>query len=195
VVSCAIAMLLVIGLFPRTLRAGGRGNSTYDGTIDFGAQVIEGTAPCLAVDGKIASGAFFDDLKRVKVGGRFEFTKHGRAVTEYPGSLTTSILIVDQPCESELPDLDFSIFHGNTYGLRFEVHWKDGMQLRSAALSPVVARCTSYSGIHAASLELKASSILCQLTVDSQGVSLDNHLIVSIFSTDGKRLTRLSARP
>jgi hypothetical protein len=31
--------------------------------------------------------------------------------------------------------------------------------------------------------------------VDSKGVPLGDHLIVSIFAPDGRRLTRLSARP
>jgi hypothetical protein len=39
------------------------------------------------------------------------------------------------------------------------------------------------------------SSLLCQLTVESKGIPLGEHLIVSVFAPDGKRLTRLSARP
>jgi hypothetical protein len=190
-----ILAILAIGIFPLAATAGGKGDPTYDGTVDFGAQVLQLDDGCLAVDGKITSGEFFDDLKRVEVGRQFEFRKHGRAVKQYPDSLTTSILIAGGQCESSLSNSASSIFHGNSFALRFQVDWKDGMQMRPAALSPVAAHCTSYSSIHAPGQELTAPSILCQLTVDSKGVPLGDHLIVSIFASDGKRLTRLSARP
>jgi hypothetical protein len=188
-------VILLVGAFPMAARAGGKGNAAYDGTVDFGAQVVQLDDGCVAVDGQITSGAFFDDLTRVEVGRQFEFRKHGRAVTEYPDSLTTSILIAGGQCESTLSNSDSAILHGNSYALKFQVEWKDGMQLRPAALSPAAARCTGYSRIHAPGQEIAAPSILCQLTVDSKGVPLGDHLIVSIFAPDGKRLTRLSARP
>jgi hypothetical protein len=143
----------------------------------------------------MTSGAFFDDLTRVEVGRQFEFRKHGRVVTEYPDLLTTSILIAGGQCESTFSNSAASIFQGDSYAVRFQVEWKDGMQLRPAALSPVAAHCTGYSRIQVPGQELTRPSILCQLTVASKGVPLGDHLIVSIFAPDGKRLTRLSARP
>jgi hypothetical protein len=188
-------LLLVIGALPTASKAGGNGSAAYDGTVDFGPQVIQLDDGCLAVDGKMASGAFFEDLKRIEIGRQFEFRKHGRAVREYPDSLTTSILIAGGQCESALPNSDSSVFQGNAYTLRFQVDWKEGMQLRPAALSSVAARCTGYSPIKAPGHELASAAVLCQLTVNSRGVPLGDHLIVSIFSVDGRRLTRLSARP
>ena len=38
-------------------------------------------------------------------------------------------------------------------------------------------------------------SVICQLTVESKGVPLADRLIASIFSADGRPLTRLSAAP
>jgi hypothetical protein len=192
---CGVLLLLVIGALPTPTQAGGNGSAAYDGTVDFGPQVIELDDGCLAVDGHMDSGAFFEDLKRIEIGRQFEFRKHGRAVSEYPDSLTTSILIAGGHCESALSNSDSSVFQGNAYALRFQVDWKEGMQLRPAALSPVAARCTGYSPINAPGHELASAAVLCQLTVDSKGVPLGDHLIVSIFSVDGRRLTRLSARP
>jgi hypothetical protein len=190
-----VLALLVIGALPLAARAGGNGSAAYDGTVDFGAQLIQSDDGCLAVDGKLASGAFFEDLKRVEIGHQFEFRKHGRAVREYPDSLTTSILISGGHCVSAVSNPEPSVFQGQTYRLRFQVDWKEGMVLRPAALSPVAARCTGYSPIKATGHELASAAVLCQLTVDSKGVPLGDHLIVSIFSGDGRRLTRLSARP
>jgi hypothetical protein len=190
-----ILALLVIGALPMAAKAGGNGSAAYDGTVNFGAQVIQLDDGCLAVDGKMTSGAFFEDLKRVEIGRQFEFRKRGRAVREYPDSLTTSILIAGGQCESALSNPDSAVFQGHDYSLRFQVDWKDGMQLRPAALSPVAAHCTGYSPIKAPGQGQATPVVLCQLTIDSKGVPLGDHLIVSIFSVDGKQLTRLSARP
>jgi hypothetical protein len=190
-----ILVLLVIGALPTAAKAGGNGSAAYEGTVDFGAQVIQLDDGCLAVDGKMTSGAFFEDLKRIEIGRQFEFRKHGRAVKEYPDSLTTSILIAGGHCESTSSNPGSPVFQGNDYTLRFQVDWKEGMQLRPAALSPVAAHCTGYSPIKQPGQDHANQVVLCQLTVDSKGVPLGDHLIVSIFSVDGKRLTRLSARP
>jgi hypothetical protein len=192
---CKLAAIFLLGIFPVAASAGGNGNAVYDGTIQFGPQVVQLGDGCAAVDGGIASGAFFDDLKRVEVGRQFEFTKHGHAVKEYPDSLSTSILIVGGPCESTLSNPASLIFQGKSYALRFQVDWKDGMQLRPATLSPVSARCTGYSSIQSGDRRSAVASLLCQLTVASRGVPLGDHLIVSIFAPDGTRVARLSARP
>jgi hypothetical protein len=190
-----IWLLLMIGALPITAKAGSKGSAAYDGAVDFGPQVIQLDDGCLAVDGKMTSGAFFEDLKRIEIGRQFQFKKDGRAVSEYPDSLTTTILIAGGHCEPAVSNPGSLIFQGNAYTLRFQVDWKEGMQMRPAALSPVEAHCTGYSPIQAPGQELASAAILCQLTVDSKGVPLGDHLIVSIFSVDGKRLTRLSARP
>jgi hypothetical protein len=185
----------LLAVFPIAVSAAGNGTAAYDGRVDFGSQVVRLDDGCVTVDGKISSGAFFDDLKRVEVGRQFEFTKHGRPVREYPASLTTSILIANGPCQSPASKLASSMFEGKSYALKFQVDWKEGMQLRPAALSPVEAHCTGYSAIGSAAQQAAVSSILCQLTVASKGVPLGDHLIVSIFGPDGTRVTRLSARP
>jgi len=190
-----IFLILISGMFPIAGNARGKSNPTYDGRVNFGAQLLQVDDRCLALDGKITSGSFFDDLTRVEIGRRFEFRKNGRAVTEYPDSLTTSIRITGGQCAAALSSSPSSIFDGDSYALKFQVEWKDGMQLRPAALSPVAAHCTGYSSIPIPRQDFTIPSVVCQLIVDSKGVSLADHLIVSVFAPDGKRLTRLSARP
>jgi hypothetical protein len=189
-----ILVLFVLSMFPIGASAGGRGSSTYDGSIDFGPQLLRMDDGCLALNGTVTSGSFFEDLKRIETGHQFEFTKGGRVVTDYPESLTTSIRIVGQ-CAATLPSPPSSVFHGDSYSVRFEVEWKDGMQLRPAELSTDAAHCTAYSSIPIPRQDYTIPSITCQLTVESKGVPLADHLIVSVFAADGKRLTRLSARP
>jgi hypothetical protein len=190
-----IFLILISGMFPVAGSARGKSNPTYDGMVNFGAQLLHMDDGCLALDGKIVSGSFFDDLARVQIGRRIEFRKNGTAVTEYPDSLTTSIRITGGQCAGALSGSPSSIFDGDSYALKFLVEWKDGMQLRPAALSPVAAHCTGYSSIPIPRQNFTIPSLVCELKVDSKGVSLADHLIVSVFAPDGKRLTRLSAHP
>jgi hypothetical protein len=152
---------------------------------------------CLSVDGTIASGTFFENLKRNDSGILPEYRKRGELVTEYPESLTASIRIIGNQC-TEAPSLHSSIFNGDSYSLSFEVDWKNGLQLSPAVLSPIVAHCVGSSVLINPSGDgdiITAPLVTCQLTVASKGVPLADHLIVSVFSADGKLLTRISAAP
>jgi hypothetical protein len=190
----AIFLVLIVGAFAIRGDARGKSDATYDGAIDFGAQLLHLDDGCLSLNGTVMSGNFFEDLKRVDIGHGFEFRKDGRVVTEYPESLTTSIHIAGDQCAPALSNSPSSIFRNGSYSLKFQVEWKEGMQLRPAVLSPVAARCVGYSSIAIPSQET-IPSITCQLTIESKGVPLGDHLIVSIFSAEGTRLTRMSARP
>jgi hypothetical protein len=191
---CYLLLALMIGMSPMGADARGRNNPTYDGAVDFGGQLLHLNDGCLSLDGRMTSGEFFEDLKRTEVGSQFEYKKHGKVVTEYPESLTTSIRIAGDQCAA-LSNRPSAVFSGDSYSLKFKVEWKDGMQLRPAALSPVVANCVGSSSIPIPSQDFTIPVITCQLTVDSKGVPLSDHLIVSIFAADGRRLTRLSAAP
>jgi hypothetical protein len=188
-------LLLVVGLVPMRGEARGKNSPTYDGAVDFGSQLIHLDDGCLTLDGRVTSGNFFDDLKRSEVGSRFEFRKRGKVVTEYPQLLTTSIRIAGDRCAAALSNSPTSVFRGDSYSLKFQVEWKDGMQLRPATLSPVSARCVGSTSIPIPSQDYTIPVITCQLTVDSKGVPLADHLIVSLFTADGQRLTLLSAAP
>lgn len=190
-----LLLALLICTFSFAAHARGRNSSTYDGVVDFGAQLLHLDDGCLSVDGTVTSGNFFEDLKRTDIGGRLEYRKHGRVVTEYPESLTTSIRLMGDRCAAALSNSPSSVFNGDSYSLKFEVEWKHEMQLRPAVLSPVVAHCVGYSSVTVPGKDLTIPSITCQMTVDSKGVPIVDHLIVSIFAGDGKRLTRISAAP
>ena len=190
-----IVLALILGVFSVDVDARRRNDTTYDGTVKFGSQIVYLNDGCIAVDGTVTSGTFFSDLKRIDNGSEFEFTKSGTVVTEYPETLTTSIHLVGGECDATLSRPPASIFRGDSYSLTFQLEWKDGMQMRPAALSPVVTRCTGTSSTPIPSRDFTIPSVTCQMTVDSKGVPLSDHLIVSVVSADGKQLTRLSAHP
>jgi hypothetical protein len=190
---CALALAaLAWGAQGRGKRSS---SASYDGTVDFGAQVLQLEGGCLSLEGTVRSGEFFADLTRVDSGGQPEFRKAGRVVTEYPETLTTSIRLVGGKCAESVSSSPASIFGGDSSALEFEVEWKDGMQLRPATLSPVFAKCVGSRIITDLTKKFSLPQITCEMTVDSHGIALHNHLIVSVYSADGKRLTRLSAAP
>jgi hypothetical protein len=190
-----ILLTFVMGVFPIAAHAGGKSRATYDGELAFGSQLLYLDDGCLSVNGSVTSGKFFDDLRRTSVGGRFEYKKRGTVVTEYPESLTTSIHLVGDKCAAELSNAPSAVFSGDSFFVKLAVEWKEGMELRPATLSPVMAHCVGATSIAIPRADFKIPSVTCQLTVDSKGVPLADHLIVSVFGADGTRLTRLSAAP
>jgi hypothetical protein len=190
-----ILLSFVIGAFPIAAHAGGKSNATYDGELAFGSQLLYLDDGCLSVNGSVTSGDFFDNLKRTDVDGRFEYRKRREIVTEYPESVTTSIRLVGDKCAAELSNAPSAVFNGDSFTVKLAVEWKGGMELRPATLSPVIAHCVGATSVAIPHQDFTIPSVTCQLTVDSKGVSLTDHLIVSVFGADGIRLTRLSAAP
>jgi hypothetical protein len=187
-------LVILVGTFSVCGDARSKNEATYGGAVDFGAQLLHLNDGCVSLDGSVKSGTFFDDLKRIDVGNGFEYRKDGRIVTEYPESLTTSIHIAGDQCAPTISNSPSALFRDGSYSLRFQVEWKEGMQMRPAVLSAAPARCIGYSSLTIPGHKT-VPSITCELTIESKGVPLDDHLIVSIFAADGTRLTRLAARP
>ncbi|HXX44029.1 MAG TPA: hypothetical protein VEJ38_04830 [Candidatus Acidoferrales bacterium] len=191
-----VFLALFISIFPLGANAAPNSNPTrYSGQVDFGAQLLHFNDGCASVHGALTAGNFFDDLKRSDHGGQLVFRKSSQIVSEYPESVTTAIRISGDPCVASLPGSPSAIFRGNAYSLKLEVYWKHEMQLRPAMLSPVEAYCVGYSSTTGRGESVRIPSISCQITVDSKGVPLEDHLIVWIIGPDGKLLTRISAAP
>jgi len=189
-----VLIILLVALLPVAAQARAKNNQTYDGVVNFGSQLLYLDEGCLSVDGAIASGSFFENLKRSDSGIQPEYRKGNELVTEYPESLTASIRIIGNQCNAAA-GAHSPIFNGDSYSLSFEVNWKNGFELSPA---PVTARCSGSSVLTNPSGDgdiVTAPLLTCQLTVPSKGVPLANHLIVSVLASDGKLLTRLSAAP
>jgi hypothetical protein len=191
----SLLAILIIGMFPLGALGGGRNTPAYDGQLDFGAQLLQSNGDCLFVDGNVTSGAFFQDLRRLDLGDRFEYRKHGKIVTQYPDSLTTSIRVVGNQCGPVSGNAPSSIFKRDSYTLTFEVEWKDGLNLSPAVLSTGVAHCTGFNSVTVPDRGFSIPTVTCKLTVNAKGVPLDDHLIVSVYAPSGEQITRLSAAP
>lgn len=191
-----ILIVAVVALSPMAAYARGKTIPADGGAVNFGAQLLHSEDGCVSLDGTVASGDFFDNLKREDGGSQPEYTKQGKTVTEYPELLTASIRILGNQCAARDSGTRSSIFNEDSFSLTFGVEWKSGMRVRPAVLSSVSARCIGSSVLINPSGGISAvPSLTCQITVNAKGVPLADHLIVSVFSADGKRLTRLSAAP
>ena len=188
-------VLIAATILPVSVFARPKSISAYDGAINFGSQAINSSNGCLFVNGTLSSGNFFRELKRKDSEAGSEYSRNGQAVTRYPETLTASIQILGNQCSHSTSSAS-AIFSGDSYALTLQVDWKTGMEMRPAALSPVVAHCVGSSALINNSEDvMTVPALTCQVTVDSKGVPLADHLIVSLYGADGQRITRISAAP
>ncbi len=190
--SFGVSIALI--LLPFDTFGRGRNNPTYDGKVHFGAQLLHLDEGCVYIDGALTSGDFFQNLERLDKGDYFEFRKAGQAVTQYPGELTASIRVMGNQCGANAAGKPSAIFRGNSYSLRFEMAWKDGLNVRPASFSGEPS-CSGFNSITIPDKGYAIPTISCQLHVNADGVPLGQHLIVLIYSTDGQQITRISAGP
>ncbi len=115
-----ILAALLAGLLPVAAQARAKNTQTYAGVVSFGSQLLYLDEGCLSVDGAIASGSFFENLKRSDSGIQPEYRKGNELVTEYPESLTASIRIIGNQCNAA-SGAHSPIFNGDSYSLSFEV--------------------------------------------------------------------------
>jgi hypothetical protein len=184
----------LVCIFPFSAPAGGRHAAAYDGRVDFGSQMVYSDGACFLVDGNLSSGAFFADLQRIGVGDRFEYRRQGHVVADYPETLTTSIRLLGNQCGDRTAGPS-KLLARDSYDLRFEVAWKNGMNMRPASFSVAPVACTGFNSVTIPDRGYTIPTVACQLTIDATGVPLTDHLIVSVFAADGKPMTRLSAAP
>jgi hypothetical protein len=174
----------------------GKHREVYKGEILFSPQVLRVDDGCIAFGGAVTSGDYFRDFERIENGNNIEFRKHGQLITEYPESLTLSIRIAGSRCDESSWDLAPSFFqNGSAEALKFQGEWKEGMRLRPVEGLTVVSHSRKSSSIHFPDRDLTTYAVEYHIDVNSKGVPLSNHLIISVLTPDGKRLVRLSAAP
>jgi hypothetical protein len=183
-----------IAMFPLGAHGRGRNIPTYDGRVEFGAQLLHRDGGCVFVDGSVTSGEFFNELKRISIGDHFEFRHRGKSVAEYPESLAASIRIMGNQCGA-LAAPTPGLFAEGTYALKLVAAWKDGVEMKPARISPESVTCTGYNSVTIPDRGFAIPTVTCQLKIQADRIPLSDHLILSIFTEDGAQLTRLSAAP
>lgn len=116
-----------------------------------------------------------------------QFVKNGEEVKVFPERLVIGVVAVvthiptkrTGPVVSK-PSDEFM------RSLKFEAHWKTGLQMRLAKELTLERVSTPYSGYHSTSWSYT-------LTLKDVDVPLTDHLILDVLSPEGKRVVRLSA--
>ena len=204
--------ICVFGLIGFRTNAGGGIEQPHNGVVDFPPQIVQIKSGCLWIDGTLASGHFFDGLRRKQLDGLPQYTSGGKVLMVYPESVVASIRILNDQCVPDSADSQSSmvrdgalsaiantagspIADGETRQLTFQIAWKDGLQLTPILLSPVDVHCKGSSSEQSLAQSMPAPPMTCQITIKSAGIPLSDHLVVSVFGPTGERLTRLSAAP
>jgi hypothetical protein len=188
-----LCLIVSLGTCPNNAVAA-RTPEMYHGAVNFGPQVVPLAGSCLWVDGGMTSGSFFDGLERRQSGTSSEYRKGSDVIREYPESVTVAVRFLNQ-CAKPMSDSDFADFADLAGRMVFRVDWKAGLQVTPAVLSPIAAGCIRSMQSVVGNAPLPIPSVTCHISIPSKGIPLENHLIVSVFSRSGARLTRLSAAP
>ena len=155
--------------------------------------------PCFRITGQATAPGFFDRLKRIDDDSGTRYLRGTEAVTEYPPKLDISILLHDLPCSFLLKDKTFEppLTKEIVGKLRLKLYWKRGVELRPTApfVDPV---------LHVKALEPNIKPDANDLQerfewnftfgLPSEGVPIDNSLVLLFETADGAIAARTSAR-
>ncbi len=166
---------------------------TYSKKVPFGLQEVKIGATCIVFGGSMTSGVFFENLRNIQSQGRTEYRLKGQPVASFPDSLTIEIVAIPRNCDRHVEDELASENQELMDHLTFGVQWKKGVTMTSAD-QPI------YGGFKHTREPLPLSPYgdtadmwKFTITIKSTGVSLDQHVIVSVYTENGKDIARLSS--
>ncbi len=143
--------------------------------------------PCFRINGQATAPGFFDNLKRIDDDSGTHYLRGTEMVTEYPSKLDVSILVHDLPCSFLLKDrtTEPPLTKEDFTRLKLRLYWKSGVALRPAAhwTDPPAAEDL------AARYEFHFT-----FGIPSEGVPIEDSLVVTLQTADGEIIARTSAR-
>lgn len=155
--------------------------------------------PCFRLTGQATASRFFDNLKRVDDDSGTRYLRGTELVTEYPPKLDVSIFVHDLPCSFLLKDktTEPPLTKDDLDRLRLRLFWKHGVALRPAEhyVDPV---------LHIRKLEPNIKPQAEDLApryewhfafgLPSEGVAIEDSLVLTFQTADGEVVARTSAR-
>jgi hypothetical protein len=189
-----LLFLAVFGLIESpNLEANSAKTVTYSKKVPFGLQEVKIGTACVVFGGSITSGVFFENLRSIQSNGRTEYRLKGQPVTSFPDSLAIEIVAIPRRCDRQVEDELDSQIQALMDHLTFGVQWKKGVTMTSADQ-------LTYGGFEHTREPLPLSPYgdtadmwKFTMTIRSTGVSLDQHVIVSVRAENGKDFARLSS--
>lgn len=170
----------------------------YDGGVFFETDGSLPNGVCFRIRGRMTSGDFFDDLKRIDTDQGTIFQRGTLAVTKFPNSVTVLFAIRDF-CPAEIDEMGRRPYLTQKLvdDLRLSIYWKHGVDLKPVKgvqeIDARVKRIQPYAASLAAELRPRYEWSY-ELTVPSASVSLLDSLAFVFRTPDGRIVARVAAR-
>jgi hypothetical protein len=198
------AILLAMAIAaPADAAARSKNRIRYDDGVRFVTDAELRQGMCLFVWGMMTAPDFFAGLERRETPEGPQFRRGSRVVSQFPGEMIVRVRMREFPCHVRvkqdegppLPELTLETMNS----LRFEAQWKRGMRLRPVENLTLRTFFVDkdqprlFVSMPAAAAPAP-SAWNYEFVVSSENVPLTDHLILSVFAPDGRRLVRVSAR-
>lgn len=170
----------------------------YDGGVFFETDGSFPNGVCFRVNGRMISGDFFDDLKRIDTDQGTTFQRGTETVSKFPNSVTVLLAIRDF-CPAEVQEMGTRPYLTQKMvdDLRLSIYWKHGVDLKPVKgvkeIDARVDRMQPYAASLAAELPPRYEWSY-ELTVPSAGTSLLDSLAFVFRTPDGRIAARVAAR-
>ncbi len=184
--SVRLDVFLLIFLMPLS-GLSKEGTIQYRQRVRLGADMVNFDNTCVFFTASMTAGDFFDGLRRIKTPTGAEFRKGSSVVDHFPEKISVEIRGVvtkcsENPREVLVPGLAADFMSS----LRFEAQWGRGSEFQPAENLSAQTSPRPLS---------KLKNIWTYtVTIPSKDVPLTDHLVVSVLSKEGKKVTRFSAR-
>jgi hypothetical protein len=171
----------------------------YDGGV---MMQTDGTLPngiCFRINGRVSSGHFFDDLKRIdRVGGDTIFQRGTQTLTQFPDKLLLEFTLFDEPCSTRLQSATSRIYLTRAMVSEFHLYlyWKHGVELRPiTGFVPVDFSVHQIAPYNPEATDLpERLQWFYALAIPSASVPLTDSLVMIIRTPDGHTAARFAAR-
>lgn len=184
---------------PKDLKAVHRSTWSFEGGTFFATDGRIPNGPCFRLTGQATAPKFFDDLRRIDDENGTQYMRGTETVTEFPARLDVQILIHDQPCSFLLKDktTEPPLAKDDITKLRLLLFWKHGVAMRPTQrivdgelnIRELQPNITPEANDLAPRYEWHFS-----FGVPSEGVAIEDSLVVTFQTRTGEIAARTSAR-
>lgn len=184
---------------PKNLKPLGKTVWNLEGGAFFATDGRIPNGPCFRMTGQATAPGFFENLKRIDDSSGTHYLRGTETVTEYPPKLDVSILIHDLPCSFLLKDktTEPPLTKEDLARLKLKLYWKSGVALRPTAhwIDPELHIQQLTPNIQPAAEDLAPRyEFHFTFGMPSEGVPIEESLVVTLQTADGEIAARTSAR-
>ncbi len=171
----------------------------YDGGVQMVTDGNVPDGPCFRLTGRLTSGNFFTNLRRVDASGGTLFRRGNDIITEFPDKMHLNFVLYDFPCGYGLQQAGTRTYLTKAIISQFRIRfwWKRGMEMRPAR--EIVMNKVEHRPIPAFPGEVNEHSPVLyewwfDFDIPSLGVPLTDSLVLIICTPDEHILARVAAR-